>query len=188
MENVVIPYELPETENHSFFFIDQHIDTRLEAKLHRHDAWELYYVVQGRGARMAGDTLLPFTEGNVTLIPPSMHHHWNYSPSSADEKGHVHYRMVAFKHSFVLNCMETFPELRNRLAGMTFPTEALTFGTASSRLIRHALTKMDGLDELGRLCEMFRLLPILFTASDYTLVGKHMRIERDVRRMQQLCA
>ena len=30
MENVVIPYELPETENHSFFFIDQHIDTRLE--------------------------------------------------------------------------------------------------------------------------------------------------------------
>lgn len=140
MENVVIPYELPETENHSFFFIDQHIDTRLEAKLHRHDAWELYYVVQGRGARMAGDTLLPFTEGNVTLIPPSMHHHWNYSPSSADEKGHVHYRMVAFKHSFVLNCMETFPELRNRLAGMTFPTEALTFGTASSRLIRHALT------------------------------------------------
>ena len=106
MENVVIPYELPETENHSFFFIDQHIDTRLEAKLHRHDAWELYYVVQGRGARMAGDTLLPFTEGNVTLIPPSMHHHWNYSPSSAAEKGHVHYRMVAFKHSFVLNCME----------------------------------------------------------------------------------
>ena len=103
MEDVVIPYELPETENHSFFFIDQHIDTRLEAKLHRHDAWELYYVVQGRGARMAGDTLLPFTEGNVTLIPPSMHHHWNYSPSSADEKGHVHYRMVAFKHSFVLN-------------------------------------------------------------------------------------
>ena len=74
MEDVVIPYELPETENHSFFFIDQHIDTRLEAKLHRHDAWELYYVVQGRGARMAGDTLLPFTEGNVTLIPPSMHH------------------------------------------------------------------------------------------------------------------
>lgn len=39
MEDVVIPYELPETENHSFFFIDQHIDTRLEAKLHRHDAW-----------------------------------------------------------------------------------------------------------------------------------------------------
>ena len=56
MEDVIIPYELPDVENHSFFFIDQRIDTRLEAKLHQHDAWELYYVVHGHGTRMAGDT------------------------------------------------------------------------------------------------------------------------------------
>jgi hypothetical protein len=47
MEDTAIPYELPETENHSFFFIDQRIETEIEAKLHRHDAWELYYVVHG---------------------------------------------------------------------------------------------------------------------------------------------
>lgn len=35
MEDTIIPYELPERENHSFFFIDQRIDTRLEAKLHQ---------------------------------------------------------------------------------------------------------------------------------------------------------
>ena len=35
MEDVIIPYELPDVENHSFFFIDQRIDTRLEAKLHQ---------------------------------------------------------------------------------------------------------------------------------------------------------
>lgn len=70
MEDVAIPYELPEAENHSFFFIDQCVDTRLEAKLHRHDAWELYCVLQGNGTRMAGDTLLPFVEGDVALIPP----------------------------------------------------------------------------------------------------------------------
>ena len=51
MEDVIIPYELPDVENHSFFFIDQRIDTQLEAKLHQHDAWELYCVVQGRGTR-----------------------------------------------------------------------------------------------------------------------------------------
>ena len=90
MEDTIIPYELPERENHSFFFIDQRIDTRLEAKLHQHDAWELYCVVQGRGTRMAGDTLLSFAEGEVALIPPSMHHRWEYDPSSADDKGCVH--------------------------------------------------------------------------------------------------
>ena len=56
MEDTAIPYELPEAENHSFFFIDQRVETRTEAKLHRHDAWELYYVVHGYGSRTAGDT------------------------------------------------------------------------------------------------------------------------------------
>ena len=187
MEEIIIPYELPEEKNHSFFFIDQWIDTRLEAKLHRHDAWELYYVMKGYGVRMAGDTLLPFAEGDVILIPPSMHHRWNYDPSSADDKGCVHYLMVAFKHSLILNCMEVFPELRNRLASITFPTEALKFGTENSRIIRHVLIKMNEMDELGRLCEMLRLLPAVFTSSDHTFVGKPIRIEKDIRRMQQIC-
>ena len=186
MEDVVIPYELPEPENHSFFFIDQRIDTRLEAKLHRHDAWELYCVLQGKGTRMAGDTLLPFAEGDVALIPPGMHHHWDYNPASADEEGCIRYLMVAFSHSFVLHCMDVFPELRNRLACVTFPTEALKFGAESSRNIRHALSVMSRIDELEKLCTMFRLLPVIFTAKDYTFAGKPMRIEREVRRMQQV--
>ena len=40
MEDAIIPYELPEVENHSFFFIDQQVEVNLEAKLHQHDAWE----------------------------------------------------------------------------------------------------------------------------------------------------
>lgn len=78
-----------------------------------------------RPTGMACDTLMPFTEGDVALIPPSMHHHWDYNPASADEKGCIRYLMVAFSHSFVRHCMDTFPELRNRLANVTFAAEAL---------------------------------------------------------------
>lgn len=187
MEEIVIPYELPEIENHSFFFIDQRINTHIEAKLHQHDAWELYYVIHGDGTRMAGDTLQPFFAGDVVLIPPSMHHYWEYAPLSADRDGCIHYLMVAFSHSFVRNCMEVFPELRNCLAGLTFPVNALKFGLESSRIIRRRLLQMNEMDDLGRLCEMFRLLPVLFTSSDHILAGKPMHIERDVRRMQQIC-
>ena len=109
MEDTAIPYELPEVENHSFFFIDQRVTTSIEAKLHRHDAWELYYVVHGYGKRMAGDTLQPFAAGDVALIPPSMLHHWEYSPDSADDDGYVRYLMVAFSHSLVERCMAVFP-------------------------------------------------------------------------------
>lgn len=186
MDETSIPYELPETENHSFFFIDQHIDYRLEAKLHSHEAWELYYVVKGCGTRMAGDTLLPFSEGDVALLPPSMHHYWKYSPDSADDDGCIRYLMVAFSPDLVQRCIDTFPELRNRLAGISFPADALTFGTESSRIIRRSLSVMNRMDELGRLSEMLRLLPFLFTTTDYTFAGKAIRIERNVRRMQQI--
>lgn len=188
MEDTAIPYELPEAQNHSFFFIDQRVEPGLEARLHRHDAWELYYVVHGQGNRMAGDTLQPFAASDVALIPPSMLHRWEYAPDSADKDGCVRYLMVAFSHVLVERCTEIFPELRNRLAEATFPTDALKFGPESSRTIRKALSEMNGMDELGRLSAMFRLLPVIFTSSDHTFAGKPMRIERDVRRMQQICA
>ena len=96
--------------------------------------------------------------------------------------------MVAFSHSFVLHCIAVFPELRNRLSCVTFPTEVLKFGMETARTIRQALSAMNGMDELERLCGMFRLLPVIFTAKDYTVAGKPMRIEREVRRMQQVSA
>lgn len=188
MEDTAIPYELPEAENHSFFFIDQRVEPSLEAKLHQHDAWELYYVVYGRGNRMAGDTLQPFEAGDVALIPPSMLHRWEYAPDSADKDGCVRYLMVAFSHSLVERSMEGFPELRNRLFGISFPTDALKFGSESSRVIRKAMFEINGMDELGRLSVMLRLLPFIFTSSDHVFAGKPVRIEKDVRRMQQISA
>lgn len=188
MEDIVIPYELPEVEDHSFFFIDQRVEISIEAKLHRHDAWELYYVVQGYGNRMAGDTLQSFRAGEVALIPPSMLHRWEYAPDSADKDGCIRYLMVAFSHLLVERCMQVFPEMRNRLAGISFPVDALKFGSESTRIIRKTLSRMNGMDELERLCEMFRLLPVIFTSSDHTFAGRPVRIERDVRRMQQICA
>lgn len=41
---------------------------------------------------------------------------------------------------------------------------------------------------MDRLCEMFRILPLIFTTTDFSFAGKPMRVERDVRRMQQISA
>lgn len=94
--------------------------------------------------RTAGDTCQPFTAGDVALIPPSMLHRWEYAPESADTDGRIRYLMAAFDHSLVKRCMETFPEVRNRLAGIPFPTDALKFGPESSCIIRKLLSEMTG--------------------------------------------
>ena len=95
--------------------------------------------------------------------------------------------MVAFSHSLITRCIEVFPELRNRLTSLTFPVNALKYGLESSRVIRKMLSQMNDMDDLGRLSAMFRLLPVIFNSSDHILAGKPMQIERDVRRMQQIC-
>lgn len=79
-------------------------------------------------------------------------------------------------------------ELRNRLGGVSFPSKALKFGKESARTVRLALSQLNGMDELGRLCGMFRLLPVIFTAADCSFAGRPVRMEREVRRMQQVSA
>lgn len=186
MDETITPYELPNTEDHSFFFVDIREDPRFEAKLHQHDAWELYYVIQGYGNRIAGDTVQPFSAGDVVLIPPGMQHRWEYVADSVDKNGNMHYLMIAFSDAFVVRCIKQFPELRNRMGDIKPTADALKYGANTSDIIRKTLTKMNGLDELGRLCEMLRLLPVIFCSTDHVSVGKPMRIERDVRRVQQI--
>lgn len=186
MKDAVIQYTLPEVKDHTFFFISQHVAPSLEAGMHKHEAWELYYVTHGNGIRMTGDTLMPFAEGDVVLIPPSMPHYWEYKPESADDNGEIKYLMVAFSPELIDKCMATFPEIRNKLYGQILPTEALKYGFGSSVEIKRSLEHMIGLDDIGRLSEMIRLLPIIFTTRDHTLIGKPIKIERDIRRMQQV--
>ena len=181
-------FELPDVENHSFFFINQSVAPEIEAKLHQHDAWELYFVVKGKGTRIAGDTTQYFGEGHAALIPPMMHHCWQYYGDSADDSGKIRYLMVGFSHKFVEHCIHTFPELRNMLACIEYPQEAIKFGGETSRTIGNLLSRMNEMSELERLCEMFRILPMIFTTTDFSIAGKPMRIERDVRRMQQISA
>lgn len=187
METTITPYALPDTANHSFFFVNADIPPALEAPLHRHDAWELLCVMHGHGTRTAGDTVHPFAAGEVALIPPSMIHCWAFSPDAGNEKGHIRYLMVAFSHQLVEHCLKVFPELRNRLAGVSFPVDALRFGPKSAGVLRDRLLRMLPLDELDRLCEMLRLLPELFTASDRVLAGRSAHIDHNVQRMQRVC-
>lgn len=187
MNDTVVPYELPEENDHSFFFIHQHIPPALEAKLHSHDAWELYCVTRGRGLRTVGDTVLPFSEGEVVLLPPGIIHRWKFEKDSAEKDGNVSYLMVAFRHSFISRLVGSFPELRNRISLIEYLAEAIKFSHASSGMIRSALEDMEAGSELDRLSLMLKLLPLIFTRSDYTFVGKPMALERNVRRIQKIC-
>lgn len=164
----VIPYDLPDPDNHSFFFIDQRVRPEDEAKLHRHDAWEIHCVVRGSGRFTAGDAERAFEPGDVALIPPSLPHQWDYVPGP----GTVRYRMAAFSPSFLESVSATFPEVRNVLAGATLPEEASFFGTETAARIQRTMAALSEKGDFGRLLGLLELLPTLFLSADRTAAWK----------------
>ena len=49
-------------------------DATDEPGLHRHEPAEIYYVVQGRGSVVIGDTVHPLEAGSAVFIPPNTWH------------------------------------------------------------------------------------------------------------------
>ena len=186
MEERITPYSLPETETHSFLFIHQHVTPQLEAKLHVHDAWELYYVTQGFGQRIAGDEMQPFSKGDVVLIPPKMPHRWDYSTEGTDADGNVSYLMLTFSGTFINHIIEVFPEVRHAMLGVVLPTEARRFRGTTAQTIQQRLVQMETMSEMDRLIESLRLLPFVFSTEDFTDVGRMNYTEKSVRRMMQI--
>lgn len=187
MDERITPYSLPETANHSFLFTRQVLPPKMEAKLHQHDAWELYCVVKGFGHRTVGDKLLPFSAGDVVLIPPAIPHQWSYESQSADDSGNVGYLMVAFNQALLSKSIDLFPEVRNAFANITIPTEARRFHGTTAKTIRHRMEAMEEMNDLDQLVELLRLLPLVFSSDDYISVGRHANYqEKNIRRMMDI--
>lgn len=135
---------------------------------------------------MTGDTIMSFSEGDVVLIPPSMTHYWEYDAKRVNNAGEITYLMVAFSQELIDNCIAIFPEIRRTLQENILPNEALKYGIKSAGIIKNALRKISELDDIGQLSEMIRLLPTIFKSEDHFLIGKPIKIERDIRRIQQV--
>ncbi|MCM8533191.1 MAG: helix-turn-helix domain-containing protein [Lentisphaeraceae bacterium] len=56
--------------------IFKRIDKSFSFEWHYHDAYELTYIISGRGQRYVGDSLEPFEAGDLVLLPPNLPHTW----------------------------------------------------------------------------------------------------------------
>ncbi|RIJ50409.1 AraC family transcriptional regulator [Maribellus luteus] len=43
---------------------------------HRHDRYELTYIIRGKGTRIIGDTIKEYKSGDIVLMAPNIPHHW----------------------------------------------------------------------------------------------------------------
>lgn len=94
-----------EPQKQSFIGYTVRVPT-FELYWHFHPEYELTLIVKGRGNRLVGDSLLPFSAGDLVLLGPNLPHVW---VSDEYEAGECEAMVFQFTTSFVQNLLP-FPE------------------------------------------------------------------------------
>lgn len=182
MADIIKIYDLPDIENHSFFYHRLSVEWEEQLTMHQHDAWEVMCIISGRGTRIIGDTVEPFDKGEVVLIPPSVAHDWKFDSTNTK----IEHALVSFTHDFLLNCLNLFPELRYQMKDINYPAHALRL--YNSEKIRQTLINMDKENDYQRLLILLRLIPEVFLHSSAVCVGTPFKLYKDSERMKLIYA
>ena len=178
MSEILKIYDIPDVENHSFFYYLLSVEWKEQLPMHQHDAWEVMYIISGRGTRVIGDTIEPFEAGEVVLIPPSIPHDWKFDSTTAK----VEHALVSFTQNFLLKCIALFPELGNIMKDVKYPTHALRLYNPEN--IRQTLLNMNEKSDYQRLLMLLQLIPEIFLHSSSVCVGSPFKFDKDSERMK----
>lgn len=100
---------------------------------HYHPEIELTYIVQGRGLRFVGDSILPYYDGDLVLIGSNMPHHWVSSDSDNDRL------QKAIVIQFPISIFSYFPECIHLVNWLVNATRGFQFVSPDSGVIQRLL-------------------------------------------------
>lgn len=112
-------------------FFDIRLD-RFEPYWHFHPEVELTLILKGSGIRYIGDSIMPFTSGDLVMIGPNLPHHW---VSDNFESDGVHAIVLQFKPELFANihvCKYFFRLFESAKYGLQFKTAAMLTEAFSS--------------------------------------------------------
>jgi len=117
-------FEKVRSSSHSFVAFERN-DPTFPFVWHYHPEYELTLIVESRGQRFVGDTMSPYTSGDLVLLGPDVPHTWRSDANQTTNKAIV----VQFHSDFLgkqflsLPEMSSIEQLLNRAAcGLSFHT------------------------------------------------------------------
>jgi AraC-like DNA-binding protein len=152
---------------------------------HFHPAYELTLITEGKGKRLAGDSMETFSPGDLVLVGPMLPHVW----VSEEQSGEVCSAVVIQFPQELVNTLQSFPEcesLRNLLEAASHgwqmqATDKETLLEKFSRIIH-----LEGAASIAAFIDLFDLLTKLpgrkLTSPGY----KSVKTETHSKRMNKI--
>ena len=125
------------------------VSTEFEPFWHFHPEFELTLIHKGEGLRFVGDSILPYSSGDLVLIGENLPHHW-VSQGKND----------AAVFQFTKEALFRFPECRSLKPLFDEAARGIRFIDPPEAVIRAILAAND-LEPLPRLASLIQLLGIL---------------------------
>ncbi|WP_262506789.1 AraC family transcriptional regulator [Sporocytophaga myxococcoides] len=157
-----------------------------QVNLHQQDFWELTYIIGGRGTRVIGDAMGPFSEGEVILIPPHIPHCWSFDEDICDKEGKIENICIFFSDVFLKNNGIVFPELEAVIKRIMEHSQAISFGGSGLSAMQRIVKSMIRQNKVERLSSMIRLLPLIAQPEIANTVGGPVVEDTNDKRMQLL--
>lgn len=176
----------PEEEEYSFHFDHVKIYWNEQITFHQQKTWELSYVITGSGTRIIGDTIEPFSKNEVILIPPDIPHCWSFDELDADKNGKIENITITFSRQFLENCLTAFPEMNNYINEILYNTGAISFRGDTLNQLRNLLISMTTETEIERLSSFIKILALISSSENTSIVGKQVVVDKKAKRMQKI--
>ncbi len=154
--------------------------------MHEGDSWELSYVIKGSGTRIIGTTSMPFTDGDLVMIPPHIPHCWYFSSDATDENGKISNITINFSDLVLEKTASAYPELTELLAKIKgiSSAQAISGGQASD-LIR-IMKDMRLQSAAQRVSNFINILILLGELHDSQNVGSRQKLSKEEMRLNQV--
>lgn len=170
----------------SFFFDHVHIIWNNQLTLHQQESWELSYVITGRGVRVIGDIVEPFSEGEVIMVPPNIPHGWSFDESIHDNEGKIENITITFFDQQLDLFFNSFPELSDCISILRKRTNALSFKGEVLFKLQTIMLAMIAETDLERLSSFIKLLPLMSSPETIAVVGHPIVNDNKTRKMQDI--
>lgn len=162
--------------------------------LHFHDEYEIVYIIKSIGTRFVGNSIQPYSDGDLVLLGTSLPHMYRSAPEyyKNNEKLRVHAITIQFSKEFFSHGINQYPEFLKIKNLLIMAKQGIYFHKQANQHIRARIKRTLSLKGLPLLLECVQILSLMSTSTDYTLLNeedsesKSEFIEADTRLIKVL--
>jgi len=168
------------------YFVDHvRIPPDEQIAFHQHELLEITYIIRGSGTRIIGNTIKPFSQGEVVFIPSNIPHCWSFDSSDTYADGTIENICIFFSPQLIENAYNGFPELQDQILKIKQCQDAIVLTRMTLLKVQQLMKALPLESEIEQFASIFRIFSLIATDDKSNIAGSRVIEDRNSKRMQK---